>query len=263
MIKTFIVYNELEQDRKQLVANLQACFSHHQVVKAIYPSETPVPFISTIQKLSQERTGKALSWGEIGCLLTHRKIWQAIVNDKEQASIGQSPKAYLIVESDSVVNNKTLIESQFDSIHQQYDLFFWGAFEGRVQLFRSTQKNMQSTAVASEIGNSNDNSNGNAKTSYVYGTPFIKSLYCTYGYSLNKNAAAYLLSVTKTFSHPVDVWKKNLAKSNLKVGAIKPELIAVQSGMVSRIQDSKPAILKEWILYLLVEIKNRLIVFFK
>jgi GR25 family glycosyltransferase involved in LPS biosynthesis len=259
MIKTFIVYNELEQDRKQLVANLQACFSNHQVVKAIYPSETPVPFISTIQKLSQERTGKALSWGEIGCLLTHRKIWQAIVNDKEQASLWKSPKAYLIVESDSVVNNKTLIEAQFDSIHQQYDLFFWGAFEGRVQLFRSTQKKLQSTAVASEI----DNSNGNANTSYVYGTPFIKSLYCTYGYSLNKKAAAYLLTVTKTFSYPVDVWKKNLAKTNLKIGAIRPELIAVQSGMVSRIQDRKPQVLKEWILYLLVEIKNRLIVFFK
>jgi hypothetical protein len=130
-----------------------------------------------------------------------------------------------------------------------YDLFFWGAFEGRVKLFRSSRKNIQTYEATN--------------SSYAYGTPLINSLYCAYGYSLNKKAAAYLLSITNKFQYPVDFWKKNLAQSNLNVGAITPELISIHTGVLSNIQVTKGNHIKKWLLYFLVEIKNRIIVFFK
>jgi GR25 family glycosyltransferase involved in LPS biosynthesis len=244
MIKTFIVYNELETDRKLLVADLKDRFLEHKIVKAIYPNQTHVPFLKSIQAISQKRTGIALNIAEIGCLLSHRYIWQQIIkeNDNEQ-------QGYLIVESDAVVNDIIQLNRQFEKMHQLYDLFFWGAFEGRVKLFRSSRKHIQTY----EVNNS----------SYLYGSPFINSLYCTYGYSLNKKAAAYLLSVTNKFQYPVDFWKKNLAQSNLNVGAITPELISIHFGLLSNIQNTKVNGIKKWLLYFLVEFKNRIIVYFK
>ena len=244
MIKTFIVYNELETDRKLLVADLKDRFFEHKIVKAIYPNQTHVPFLKSIQAISQKRTGIALNIAEIGCLLSHRYIWQQIIkeNDNEQ-------QGYLIVESDAVVNDISQLNRQFEKMHQLYDLFFWGAFEGRVKLFRSSRKHIQTYEATN--------------SSYLYGSPFINSLYCTYGYSLNKKAAAYLLSVTNKFQYPVDFWKKNLAQSNLNVGAITPELISIHLGLLSNIQNTKVNGIKKWLLYFLVEFKNRIIVYFK
>ena len=244
MIKTFILYNELEIDRHILVANLKTCFQEHEVIKSIYPKQIHVPFLNKIQSISHKRTGVALNSAEIGCLLSHRKIWEQILirNDKPN-------QAYLIVESDAVVNNLNDIEKQFDKMHQLYDLFFWGAFEGRVKLFRSTRKKI--------------NSPNSSNLRYTYGSPFIKSLYCTYGYSLNKKSATYLLSVTNQFRYPVDFWKKYLLNCNLSVGAIQPELISIQSGLLSTIQFSNKNSMKKRVLFILVEIKNRIIVFFK
>jgi len=244
MIKTFIVYNELETDRKLLVADLKECFLEHKVVKAIYPTQTHVPFLKSIQAISQKRTGIALNLAEIGCLLSHRNIWQQIIKEKDNQHQG-----YLIVESDAVVSDLIQLDYQFEKMHQLYDLFFWGAFEGRVKLFRSSRKNIQTYEATN--------------SSYAYGTPLINSLYCAYGYSLNKKAAAYLLSITNKFQYPVDFWKKNLAQSNLNVGAITPELISIHTGVLSNIQVTKGNYIKKWLLYLLVEIKNRIIVFFK
>jgi GR25 family glycosyltransferase involved in LPS biosynthesis len=244
MIKTFIVYNELETDRKLLVANLKEYFLEHKVVEAIYPSQIHVPFLKSIQAISQKRTGIALNIAEIGCLLSHRYIWQQIIkeNDNEQ-------QGYLIVESDAVVNDIIQLNRQFEKMHQFYDLFFWGAFEGRIKLFRSSRKIIQTYEATN--------------SSYAFGSPLINSLYCTYGYSLNKKAAAYLLSVTNKFKYPVDFWKKNLAQSNLKVGAITPELISIHMGLLSNIQNTKVNGIKKWLLFFLIEFKNRIIVYFK
>ena len=42
MIKTFILYNELEINRHILVANLKTCFQEHEVIKSIYPKQIHV-----------------------------------------------------------------------------------------------------------------------------------------------------------------------------------------------------------------------------
>ena len=238
MMKTFIVYNEIEADRVHLVKKLQAAFPMHQIVKAVYPNETHVPFIHSIQAVSKKRTGRALSIGEIGCLLSHRKVWREIVKGS-----GSETEAYMIVESDAIVKEAGKINDNFKNLHQHYDVFFWGAFEGRTQLFRSSVKKMEGD--------------------YQVGIPFIKSLYCTYGYSINKKAANYLLKVTGLFDHPVDLWKRNLKNTNLKIGAVKPEIIAADKDIKTNIQNAKTSFLKQWILYFLVEIKNRIIVYFR
>jgi hypothetical protein len=61
----------------------------------------------------------------------------------------------------------------------------------------------------------------------------------------------------------VDFWKKNLAQSNLKVGAITPELISIHMGLLSNIQNTKVNGIKKWLLFFLIEFKNRIIVYFK
>jgi hypothetical protein len=47
------------------------------------------------------------------------------------------------------------------------------------------------------------------------------------------------------------------------VGAIQPELISIQNGLLSTIQYSNKNLIKKWVLFILVEIKNRIIAFFK
>jgi GR25 family glycosyltransferase involved in LPS biosynthesis len=60
---------------------------------------------------------------------------------------------------------------------------------------------------------------------FTIGEPFIKSVYCTYGYSVNKKAAAYLLLQTKKIGYPVDQFKKFIYPGAIRIGGIQPELI--------------------------------------
>jgi hypothetical protein len=50
-------------------------------------------------------------------------------------------------------------------------------------------------------------------------------VYCTYGYSLNKAGARYLLSKTKRVAYPVDQFKKFVEVDALRIGGIVPEII--------------------------------------
>lgn len=238
MISTYIVYNELELDRKELVKQLQEKLPHSQIIKSVYPREQRVPFFSKIQQISKDRTGKSLTEGEIGCLLSHRKVWRTILQNNNCKA-----QSHLIVESDAVLVDPKQLAESFQFIEKQYDLFFWGAFEGRVKLFRSTRIKLNQQ--------------------FTIGIPLDKSLYCAYAYSINKQAAAYLLKATSRFGYPVDIWKIHLQDCTLKVGAVKPEIIKIASNVATNIQNPARKFIINWSLYLLVELKNRIIVLFK
>ena len=97
---------------------------------------------------------------------------------------------------------------------------------------------------------------------YQVGTPLVHSLYCTYGYSVNKTAAKYLLESTKRFNYPVDYWKLRLKDSPLRVGGILPNIITTVSSFKSTISHPNQNIFV-LLFDTTINLKNSIISFFK
>ncbi len=204
------------------------------VVEAVYPAHEHVPFLSRIQSRSRQRTGKTLQPGEIGCLLSHRKLWQEIRKQAENDT-----EAFLVLESDSVIQDMAFLDANFNTVHQTYDLFFWGSFDGRVALLK------REPLVITH--------------GYAIGTPLINSLYCTYGYSLNRKAAVFLLNQTRRVNYPVDHWKRRLAAAPVTTGSIRPEVISTKTEFTSGIRGVKKTNLYQVIFDGVIDIKNKII----
>lgn len=199
-IKTYILYSPLETDRTERVKALGTLFSDFTISTSIYPSQTRIPFLNKLIEKSRERTGSALRASEVACLLGHRQIWRAILN----SNIPEKEHV-LVMESDSKIYSFETLNQYFDQYTQDYDLFFWGAWEGNLKIKRSTIKYQNGP--------------------YIIGEPLIKTVYCMYGYSLNKKAARYLLKQTRQIAYPVDIFKKFIEPGNIQIGAIKKEVI--------------------------------------
>jgi GR25 family glycosyltransferase involved in LPS biosynthesis len=232
---TYLVTSKEEIERYEHVASLKMLFPNLIPIEAIYPSKIHVPFYNQIKSITKDRTGSALSDGALGCLLSHRVIWRRFLNQKDQDFC-------LILESDSQIDNLTIIQTQQARIKAQYDLFFWGAFDNRMKLLRSSKVNV--------------------KEQYVIGIPLINSLYCTYGYSINKTAAKYLLANTKRFNFPVDYWKLRLKNASLRVGGILPNIITTVPSFQSTISYSNKNLFS-FIFEFIIDFKNYVISFFK
>jgi len=235
-MKVFLVRSTaFETERMENILSLQDKLDDINFVEAIYPQYQRIPFQKKIISLSQQRTGHRLKLGELGCLLSHRKAWSAV----KTISSG-SAEGFLILESDSLVINSDFLKEKFDSIHEQYDIFFWGAFDSRMQLLKSSCT---------------------AEGPYKTGIPFIKSVYCTYGYSVNGKAAEFLLKETNKVGYPCDYWKHKLVKTGLRIGGIKPCIIETDRRFNSLIQEKNSFLrqacnkLRDWI----VDFKNKMI----
>jgi len=235
-LKTFLISSKSESERQLNIKNIFANkYLNIEIIDAIYPSKIHTPFLAKLIQKSKRITGKELLLGEVGCLLSHRSIWRKI---KKNSSINEH---CLILESDSCILNSELLEKNFYNLVNSYDIFFWGSWEGHTKLFRSTKTNLE----------------GN----YKIGTAFIKTVYCTYGYSLNPKAAGVLLERTGKISYPVDQFKRFFSQSELKIGAILPEVISGNE-MGSTIRANNNRLLNSIFLQIL-DIKNNIICHFK
>lgn len=235
-IHGFIITASHEIERKKNVLSLQSQLQNLMMVEAIYPSKEKVPFLKKMQALSKERTGRALNNGEIGVLLSNRKIWRQILQ-----SNCQEHDFFLILESDSVINNLAVLEHHFYKLVDGYDLFFFGAWLGHAKLLRSKRKQLDGV--------------------YHYGEPYIKTICSGYGYALNKKAAAYLLKQTGKIGYPADEFKKYMDPGKLKIGAVSPELISQGSGTTTIGHAEHPILQKIWVF--LLDIRNSLICYFR
>ena len=103
-IKTYILYSKKELDRVENINLLKENIKDIVEVEAIFPKYVNVPFLDKLISKSKERTGKALNANEIGCLLGHRKIWQALLNTDS----GEN-EHFLIMESDSIINDYRIL----------------------------------------------------------------------------------------------------------------------------------------------------------
>ena len=202
-INTYILYSPLEKDRTARVEAMRQQFKQFTISESIYPSNTRIPFLNAIIKKSKERTGQALMATEVACLLGHRRILRQIIkvatNNEEH---------FLVLESDSKILDRSLLEAYFEPISKQYDLFFWGAWEGNAKIKRSKSIIIQ--------GDHNK---------YSIGEPLLNTIYCAYGYSINKPTAEYLLKKTSKISTPYDIFKQFIDPEKIKIGTITHEII--------------------------------------
>ena len=242
-IPTYILCSKREVDRKEYIQKLRKQLGDITCVEAIFPKFEKVPFIEQLVALSKSRTGKALNQGEIGCLLGHRNIWRLIA--KHAATPNQQ---FLVLESDSKIINiddfkRAFIEIKNANNSHDYDLFFWGAWHGNTRLKKSTQSKILSK--------------------FNIGEPLIKSVYCTYGYSVSPIGAQMLLKQTSKISFPVDYFKYHLKNTNLHIGAIRPAMIDTWHTTKSYIQlENKWFFFKKWIIIRIFDFRNMIIAYF-
>jgi GR25 family glycosyltransferase involved in LPS biosynthesis len=204
----YLVSSSIETERQDNINSIKNIFSNVIDIEAIYPNKVNVPFLNKIKKVSKLRTGRELKSSEIGLLISHRSAWKKFLLSKNDNA--------LFLESDSLIIDKEFITEKIDEFHHSYDIFFWGAFDGRIKIFKKNYKKINK---------------------YIIGKPVINSLYCTYGYSLNKRAAKYLLEQTNEINYPIDYWKKRIANSDLSIGGIYPEVVSTDNQFTSTIQN--------------------------
>lgn len=199
-INTYILYSPLEKDRTARVEAMRQKFKQFTISESIYPSNTHIPFLKAIIEKSKERTGQALMATEVACLLGHRRILRQIVK-----AATNNEEHFLVLESDSKFLNFELLKNHFEPISKQYDFFFWGAWEGNAKVKRSKGQLIEGK--------------------YTIGEPLLHTIYCTYGYSLNKPTAQYLLKQSAKISTPFDIFKQFVDPSKIRLGTITKEII--------------------------------------
>lgn len=204
VIPTYILYSKHEPAREHQVAAIQSQLSNLSIVAPVFPKYEKVPFLNALISKSKERTGNALMSSEIGVLMSHRRVWQKIVMDVKNG-LASANQHFLILESDSKLNDINSLTTHFIDIEKEYDLFFWGAWNNHVSIKRSTSR---------QIGR------------YKIGEPMIRSVYGAYGYSVNAMAAQKMLDSTKTIRYPVDLYKHYAHLDKVKTGAVQPEMIS-------------------------------------
>jgi len=236
-MKVFLISSEREVKRAANILKLKAIFCNIQNIEAIYPAFQKIPFKDKLITKANKSIHRDLKLGELGCILSHRKAWLQIKNDSNPDT------AYLILESDAIVNDLGILNENFEQINQKFDIVFWGAFDGRTKLLKSKKYKLDGK--------------------YYFGQPLLNSLYCTYGYSLNKEAANYLLDNTKSLDLPVDYWKCRLKNSKLRIGAIVPELISTEGLQNSYIHTNKSKSVTRLFFDTVIDIKNSILSFFR
>ncbi len=242
-IQGFVITASHETSREPLVQKICEQLPSIQRIDAVYPSRVHVPFLHRLQEKSKQRTGYALNEGEIGVLLSNRKIWRRIVqhsNTKKSSGLAaaNSNESFLVLESDSTINNVEVLKKYYTQLTKQYDLFFFGAWLGNTKLFRSTRQPLEQ--------------------GFVYGTPFIKTISGGYGYALNAKAAQHLLETSNHIAYPVDEFKRYISPGYLRIGAVLPELISEHQAE-SLIGERPHSPAKEKLKMILLNIRNTII----
>lgn len=236
-IKAYVITAEHEHYRKANIQILQEQLPELKCVEAIYPTRVKVPFIEQIRNISYKRTGVKLNYGEIGILLSSRKVWQDIAKSNESEH-----SFFLILESDSIINDINLLQKNFHQLTNTYDLFFFGGWLGNIKLLKSKKQQLNEQ--------------------YSFGEPYIKSICSGYGYAINKKTAKYLLKATNKVAFPADEFKKYIDASKLRIGAILPELISQSEG-VTTIGHNDIGPIFEYFLRKVLNFRNTIICYFK
>jgi GR25 family glycosyltransferase involved in LPS biosynthesis len=236
-IPAFIIYGQNEHARQAQVNLIQKALPDSVLIDPIFPSRQKVPFINDLIQNAFKRSGYQLLPSEIGVFMSHRSIWKKIVQSNNPH------QHYLVLESDSKINDIQLIQQAMPIVEAGYDLFFFGAWNNHVSIKRS-----------SSITHTNH---------YKIGTPLIRSVYGAYGYSLNIKAAKHLLAQSSKINYPVDLYKHYVDQATIKIGAIQPELISTWQTTDSTIRkEATIDRLKRIIIVKIFSLRNQILAYF-
>ena len=235
-----IIANHETQRMPTLMAAMEG-FANRHMIDAIFPGLHAVPWLGQLQQKSMARCHRQLNPSELGCLLSHRKAWKSFQQSDNSRA--------LILESDSVVSDVGMVCKIIEDFGKRFDIVFLGSYHGRTKLKRSTVESLD--------------------CNLKIGTPLANTLYCAYGYSINKDAASYLLQQTGQASWPIDFWSKWLTDDGcsfrIRVAAVVPEVVTTWAA-TSTIQDihvvQSAERLPRRIKYFFGEIKNSVIGYF-
>jgi GR25 family glycosyltransferase involved in LPS biosynthesis len=237
-ISAFIIYGQNEHARQAQVNLMQEVLPNSVLVDPIFPARQKVPFITNLIQNAYKRSGYKLLASEVGVFMSHRSIWKKIVQQNNDPN-----QHFLVLESDSKINDMHLIEQTMQKVQTGYDLFFWGAWNNHVSIKKSTAENI-------------DNN-------YKIGVPLIRSVYGAYGYSLNIKAAKHLLAKSSKINYPVDLYKHYVDQSVIKIGAIQPELISTWQTTDSTIRkEANIDRLKRIIIIKIFSLRNQILAYF-
>lgn len=236
MLKGFLITSEYEKDRASNVESLLSQLPGIKKEKAIYPAYERVPFLNKIKEGARRRYQTELLDGEIGILLSNRRVWMQIAN-----SHGPDEEHFLILESDSQISHLKLLVDHYNSVTANYDLFFWGAWLGYMRLLRSSTKPLDKR--------------------FLVGVPYMPSVCSAYGYSINRKAARHLLKQTGTLRYPVDEFKRYITKGYVRVGGVSPEIVS-HASMGSTIDPANNKARTNFMWMKLLDIRNRIICYF-
>ena len=123
-IPAFIIYGQNEHARQAQVNLMQEVLPNSVLVDPIFPASQKVPFINDLIQNAYKRSGYKLLPSEVGVFMSHRSIWKKIVQQNNDPS-----QHFLVLESDSKINDMHLIEQTMQKVQTGYDLFFWGSLE--------------------------------------------------------------------------------------------------------------------------------------
>jgi GR25 family glycosyltransferase involved in LPS biosynthesis len=237
-ISAFIIYGQNEHARQAQVNLMQEVLPNSVLVDPIFPARQKVPFINDLIKNAYKRSGYKLLPSEVGVFMSHRSLWKKIVEQNHDPS-----QHFLVLESDSKINDMHLIEQTMQKVETEYDLFFWGAWNNHVSIKKSTTVSI-------------DNK-------YKIGVPLIRSVYGAYGYSLNIKAAKHLLAQSSKINYPVDLYKHYVDQAAIKIGAIQPELISTWQTTDSTIRkEANIDRLKRIIIIKIFSLRNQILAYF-
>ncbi len=231
-----------ETERLSVFTDIISNFEQHRIVDAVYPTLRKVPWQNEMLDSGMSKCNRRLSQGELGCLLSHRKAWKLFLNSKHTSA--------LILESDSTIPDISDVIRIIENYRDEFDILFLGSYHRRTKLRRSTSKLLE---------------NG-----HRIGVPLENTLYCAYGYLINKSAARHLLLKTGKILWPVDYWSKWLMSDNrdyvIRTGAVVPEVISSWAAP-STIQDINAVQTNEKlprkVRYFIGEVYNSIVGYFK
>ena len=237
-IQAFIIYGQNEHARQAQVNLMQEVLPNSVLVDPIFPATQKVPFLKDLIQNAYKRSGYKLLPSEVGVFMSHRSIWKKIVQQNNDPN-----QHFLVLESDSKINDMCLIEQTMQKVETGYDLFFWGAWNNHVSIKKSTAESIDSK--------------------FKIGVPLIRSVYGAYGYSLNIKAAKHLLAQSSKINYPVDLYKHYVDQAAIKIGATQPELISTWQTTDSTIRkEANIDRLKRIIIIKIFSLRNQILAYF-
>lgn len=224
-IKIFIINLKKDTEKKEYMQKLCIKYNIHaefiEAVEGVSLSEKGISKIYS-EKKSIDTIGRELSRGEIGCALSHKSIYEKIVNKDIEVA--------LILEDDIFFDRKLLdILDLKDSIEDKWDLTLLGHHTGY-------SREVDTRASAWKQVNLTNKCKLSRPCEKAYGT---------YGYMLTNKGAKKLLLQLDTIIKPIDHYTGDSKYINLYIVNPAPIRIYEQLSENNNMQKREKLIISE------------------